>query len=150
MARSNRRKQVYAARKDSRGGRELAYKKRILSRKAKKQDMMIITRRDQPQYLRGKTESYRTKQGEVVFYQVTEMEALKKQDIPLTSVSSSWIAALAYNKGLKEGIMHLGNGYVYAIEDLPFKVFEQWYNAHSKGTFFNHMIKDKYKVVRKL
>ena len=60
-------------------------------------------------------------------------------------VSSSWIAAL-YWKG-SWAVMELINGYSYNIV-IPFEIFEQWYYAHSKGTFFNGNVKDKYKIVR--
>lgn len=59
-------------------------------------------------------------------------------------VSSSWIAAL-YWKGF--AVMELLNDYNYKVY-IPWRMFIEWYYAHSKGTFFNSNIKDKFKVVR--
>lgn len=38
-------------------------------------------------------------------------------------------------------------GYGYEIY-IPFDVWEEWYYAMSKGTFFNVKIKDKYPIAR--
>jgi len=39
--------------------------------------------------------------------------------------------------------MVLKNGYIYHFK-IPFRIWEGWYYAHSKGTYFNYVIKDKY------
>ena len=62
-------------------------------------------------------------------------------------VSSSWIAAIYWYAAAKMAYMVLLNGYEYEVF-IPFSVLEQWYWAHSKGTFFNGNIKGKYRVVR--
>jgi hypothetical protein len=107
--------------------RNQIYKKRALSRKPKKRTIQIVSRRGQPQV-------------------ETEVLRLKRQDIG-GSVSSSWISALAWDNKNDKALMYLLNGYFYDVF-ITFKVFEEWYYAHSKGTFFNENIKDKYKVVR--
>ena len=105
--------------------RELVYKKRALTRRAKTRRIEIVSRRGQPQI-------------------IATVQQLKEQ-IMGGVVSSSWISAL-YWKG-KWVLMELINGYSYNVY-IPWKMFEEWYYAHSKGTFFNSMIKDKFKVVR--
>lgn len=105
--------------------RELVYKKRALTRKAKTRRIEIVSRRGQPQ--------------------ITAVVQQLKEQIMGGVVSSSWIAGL-YWKG-KWVLMELINGYSYNVY-IPFRVFEEWYYAHSKGTFFNGNIKDKFKVVR--
>lgn len=110
--------------------RTLAYRKRILSRKRKTRKVDIVSRKTQPQIR-------------------AEVQALKKQDVALSRVSSSWIAALGYIKSRKVVTMNLISGHTYHILGVSFKVFEEWYNAHSKGTFWHvKNIKDNYKVVR--
>ena len=105
--------------------RELVYKKRALTRRAKTRRIEIVSRRGQPQI-------------------IATVQQLKEQ-IMGGVVSSSWISAL-YWKG-KWVLMELINGYSYNVY-IPWKMFEEWYYAHSKGTFFNGNIKDKFKVVR--
>jgi len=128
--------------------RDLAYKKRLLSRKSKRHIVTIVTRKEQPSALYGKAETVRLG-GQVYIMQAAEVEALKTQDVALSRVSSSWIAALGYIKKRKVVTMNLIDGHIYHIIGVPFKVFEEWYNAHSKGTFWHvKNIRDKYKVVK--
>ena len=110
--------------------RTLAYKKRLLSRKRKTKKIDIVSRKTQPQIR-------------------AEVQTLKTQDVVLTRVSSTWIAALGYIKKRKVVTMRLISGRMYHILGVPFNVFEEWYNAHSKGTFWHvKNIRDNYKVVR--
>lgn len=104
--------------------REIVYRKRLLSRKAKRRKIAIVSRRGQPQV-------------------TVEVPTFKKQSFELKAVSSSWIADLGYIKEQNIATMVLLDGKIYHFQ-IPFKLFEAWYYAHSKGTFFNSMIKDKY------
>ena len=63
------------------------------------------------------------------------------------AVASMWIAEIYWVAERGWAHMVLLNGYGYNVY-IPFSVFEAWYYATSKGTFFNYMIKDKYRVVR--
>ena len=108
--------------------REIAYKKRALSRKVKHRTIKVVSRKGQPQV-------------------TIEAPAMKKQELEMMAVASSWIADLAYDKRLGYATMVLLDGHIYTIK-MPFKVFEEWYYAHSKGTFFNEVVKNKYTVRR--
>ena len=115
-------------------GRQLAYKKRLISRKIKRRKITVITRRTQPAQAQDR---------EVM------IQALKKQDIYPKAVSSSWIAKLGYNAKRRTVIMDLISGHSYHILGVPFKVFEEWIAAHSKGTFWHvKNIRDNYKVMK--
>ena len=107
--------------------RMVVYRKRLLSRKAKTRKITIVSRKDQPQV-------------------TAQVQRLVRQDME-GPVSSSWIANLAWDNTKKIALMLLINGYFYDVY-IPFKVFEEWFHAHSKGTFFNGNIKGKFKVVR--
>ena len=107
--------------------RQEVYKKRFLSRKAKTRKIKIVSRKGQPQV-------------------IAKVQRLTKQDIE-GPVSSSWISDLAWDKKRKLALMRLLNGYFYEVH-IPFRVFEEWFHAHSKGTFFNGNIKKIYTVVR--
>ena len=104
--------------------REVVYRKRALSRKAKTREIKIVSRKGQPQI-------------------TAEVKRLVKEDIS-GPVSSSWISNIAWDKKRKIALMRLINGYFYDVP-IPFKLFEEWYYAHSKGTFFNRNIKKQYK-----
>ena len=108
--------------------RTIVYRKRALSRKVKHRTIKVVSRKGQPQV-------------------TIEAPAMKKQQLELAGVASSWISNLAYDKGLGYATMMLLDGHVYTIK-MPFKVFEEWYYAHSKGTFFNERLKDNYTVRR--
>ena len=109
--------------------REIAYRKRALSRRAKTRKIEIVSRRGQPQV-------------------IVDVPAMKRQQLEMMAVSSSWISNLAYDKGLRYATMVLKDGHIYKILKLPFKIFEEWYYAHSKGTFFNENIRNKYTIQR--
>ena len=70
---------------------------------------------------------------------------LEKKEGTGGMVASSWIASIQWMGNW--AYMVLLNGYSYNVY-IPFRMFEEWYYAHSKGTYFNYAIKDKYKVVR--
>lgn len=108
--------------------REIVYKKRLLSRKVKRRKIAIVSRKGQPQI-------------------TTIIPAFKKQSFELQSVSSSWISDIGYIKEQNIATMVLIDGKIYHFQ-IPFKLFEQWFHAHSKGTFFNSMIKDKFPYSR--
>jgi len=63
------------------------------------------------------------------------------------NVASSWIAEINWYESGQNAYMRLLNDYEYFVF-IPFSVMQAWYYSTSKGTFFNYMIKDKYKVVR--
>ena len=110
--------------------RQIRYKKRAITRKVKRHKVKVVTRKGQP-------------------IQDLEIEVpkLKKQDIG-GRVASSWIANIIWHEKRNHAVMSLiKNHRVYDVF-IPFKVFEQWYWAHSKGTFFNGNIKGKYRVER--
>ena len=99
--------------------------RKLISRKVKKLTLDIVSRRDQPQVR-------------------ASVPKLKKQSIELGKVSSSWITALSYAKETKVASMLLKDGKLYHYYDIPFRVFEAWYHAHSKGTFHNLYIRGNY------
>lgn len=109
--------------------REVVYRKRLLSRKAKTRKITIVSRVGQPQV-------------------TVEVPQLKQGDVG-GRVASSWISALAWDQNRGFALMNLINGYLYDVF-IPFKIFEEWFYAHSKGTYFNGNIKGKFKVVRVL
>lgn len=102
----------------------ILHKKRLISRKPKYKKVEIVSRKGQPQI-------------------TARVPALRRQAFELEAVSSSWIADLGYDKENRLATMVLLDGKIYHFQ-IPFKLFEAWYYSHSKGTFFNSMIKDKY------
>lgn len=143
-ARMNKIKKVKSLHGDI--GKPLKEKKKLLSRRKKKMEIAIVTRRDQPTILKGKTVS--VSMGDVPYFlKVMEVTALARQDIPLQRVSSSWIKELGYHKKERFAVMTTLQGYGYYVK-MPWKIFMQWYFAHSKGTFFNYFVKKKYKITR--
>lgn len=116
----------------------LRYKKRLVSRKTKQREITIVTRKEQPM---------------PVQLQTMKVSALARQDIPLQRVSSSWIKEIGYHAKDHVGVMttlpkpnYPSRGYL--IHNLPMRVMEGFYYAHSKGTFYNYFIKGKYNVTR--
>lgn len=111
-----------------RNRRQEVYRKRLLSRRYKTREIKIVSRKGQPQI-------------------TAEVRKLKPQAGIGGPVSSSWIAALFWpGQWARMELIKGGAYHVYC----PFEVFERWYYAHSKGTFFNYEIKDKYQVVQAL
>lgn len=94
----------------------------------RKREIEIISRRTQPQWK-----------------MTVSVARLKKKEGMGGIVSSSWIASLEWKGNWV--LMTLINGYWYNVY-IPFRIYEAWYYAHSKGTFFNYNIKGKFKVVR--
>lgn len=77
----------------------------------------------------------------------TKVGKLKFKDYELRPVSSSFITHIGYT--IRGGLLRIvmnGRGYMYL--DVPFKLFEEFYYAHSKGTFYNLKIKGQYSQVR--
>ena len=107
--------------------RQQVYKKRLLTRKAKTRKIEIVSRRGQPRV-------------------IAVVPRLARQDIE-GPVSSSWISNLAWDNTRRIALMLLINGYFYDVF-IPFNLFEEWFVAHSKGTFFNQKIRKRYDVVR--
>lgn len=107
--------------------------KKLISRRVKMRKIRIVTRKEQPIPLHLKR---------------MKVEALARQDIPLQRVSSSWIKEIGYHAKERLGVFITLTGYGYYISRMPMRVFEGWYYAHSKGTFFNHNIKGKYTITR--
>jgi hypothetical protein len=103
------------------------YKKRLITRRVKKEKMELVARRGQPQA-------------------IARVPVLKKADVG-GRISSSWIAELLWDNSRNVAIMILIIGYVYDVF-IPFKIFRQWFYAVSKGTYFNYNIKDKFVVKR--
>lgn len=102
-----------------------------LRHKPKKKTIEIVSRRSQ-----GRS-----------FIRSAEVTALDKKASSGGMVSSSWIQEIYWLAERNWAHMVLQNGYSYNVY-IPFMVYEQWFYAHSKGTFFNYIIKDKYDVVR--
>lgn len=107
--------------------RTIAYRKRLISRKPKKKIIEIVSRKGQPQ----------------VF---AEVKRLKKAQVG-GPVASSWISDIIWDNNRNIALMRLLDGKFYDVF-IKFELFEEWFFAHSKGTFFNSRIKDKHKVVR--
>ena len=101
------------------------YRKKLLRKGYKEREIEIVTRKEYPEI-------------------ETKVRRLKKQDYPLTPVSSSFISEIGYETtGRIITIMMLaGKGYEYS--NVPFKIWEGFYYAHSKGTYYNYYIKGKY------
>lgn len=115
-------------RQSSKQRREIRFRKRLLTRKAKLRKIDIISRRGQPQV-------------------TAKVPQFKKQSFELGAVASSWIADIGYVAEQNIATMVLLDGKIYHFQ-IPFKLFEEWFHAHSKGTFFNQKIKDKYAYTR--
>lgn len=89
--------------------------------KKRKRELEIIARTGQPQVK-------------------AKVARLEKKVAIGGGVASSWISALQWDPTRGIVLMALINGYLYDVP-IPFKMFEQWYYALSKGTFFNRIIK---------
>jgi len=61
---------------------------------------------------------------------------------------SSVINHFSYNADAKSLRITFVTGLVYQYKDVPQKVFNMLKSAGSKGRYFNHYIKDKYKFQR--
>ena len=92
------------------------HRKRVLSRKPKTRKIEIVARRGQPQVR-------------------ARVERLRKEDVG-GAVASSWISALSWDEKRGIALMALQSGKLYDVP-IPFKMFEAWFYALSKGTFLN-------------
>lgn len=115
-------------RQTSQQRREIRFRKRLLTRKAKTRKIKIVSRKGQPEIR-------------------AEIRRFKKQSFELGAVASSWIADIGYVAEQNIATMVLKDGKIYHFQ-IPFKLFEEWFHAHSKGTFFNQKIRDKYSWTR--
>lgn len=76
---------------------------------------------------------------------------LLKKSYPLTRVSSSFITSVefVYKRGTDSGRLVIwmisGRAYDYMI---PFDLWEGFYYAHSKGSYYNSYIKGQYRSSR--
>jgi len=77
---------------------------------------------------------------------VARMPKIERKDYPVKPVSSTWIDQLGYDYSGKYAIM-VTDGKIYHCY-MDFLLFEDWYYAHSKGTFFNIKLKDKIRIMR--
>ena len=98
-----------------------------ISRKPRRRTITIVSRVGQPQI-------------------TTKIEPLERKSYPPTSVSSTWLSTIGYFFNAKIGTFTTKTGRQYKIIDFDFETFEEWYYAHSKGTFFNQRIRDKYTI----
>lgn len=65
-----------------------------------------------------------------------------------TPVTSSSLASLGYSPTQATLEVEFKHGAVYRYLDVPGDVFEAFLAAESKGTFFNHVLKDCYSYQR--
>ena len=96
------------------------HRKRVLSRKPKTRKIKIVAREGQPE-------------------PIANIRRLRRQDVG-GAVASSWISALAWDNKRRIALMALIDGKLYDVP-IPFKMFEAWNAALSKGTFFNRIIR---------
>lgn len=107
-------------RKKRKSNAQVRHLKRLISRHPKKRKIEIVARKGQPQV-------------------IARVSRFKKEDVG-GAVASSWISALAWDETRGITLMSLIDGKLYDVP-IPFKMFEQWFYALSKGTFFNRVIK---------
>lgn len=88
-----------------------------------------------------------TRRTEAVWKREEEVARLEPKVSVEGAVSSSWIASIGWDARAKVALMLTLAGYFYQFK-VPFKIFEAWYYAHSKGTYFNYAVKDKYPYKR--
>lgn len=108
------------------------YKRKLLTRKIKTKEIAIVTRKEQPVPAK---------------FIYAEAKALSSKYVQGGMVSSSWISEVEWLPKKKAAFMSTINGWEYLFY-IPFTIFEQWYYAHSKGTYFNYYVKDKYRYTR--
>lgn len=111
---------------------------KLSTRKAKRKAQRIIKRHKTPYIAKRKIEII-SRKGQPKATQMIE-------DIKGGPVASSWISRITWDDG-NFAVMSLLNGWVYAVY-IPMRIYQEWYWAHSKGTFFNVKIKKQYKVKR--
>lgn len=111
---------------------------KLSTRRTKRKAQRIIKRHKAPHIVKRKIEIIARKG------QPTGVQEIP--DIPGGPVASSWISRTTWDDG-NFAVMTTMAGYVYAVY-IPFRVYQEWYWALSKGTFFNKRIKNQYKVKR--
>ena len=65
-----------------------------------------------------------------------------------TPVTSSSLASVGYSRTQATLEVEFNHGAVYRYRDVPAGVFEALLAAESKGSFFNHVVKDCYSYQR--
>lgn len=63
-------------------------------------------------------------------------------------MTSSSLASIGYSPTQSALEVEFKHGAVYRYLDVPAEVFEAFLAAESKGTFFNHAVKDHYSYQR--
>jgi len=90
-------------------------------------EILIVSRKGQPQ-------------------RFATVDALERRDYPPQSISSSWLSTIGYFFKDRIGVFTTKTGRQYKILNFDFESFEEWYYAHSKGTYFNEFIKEQYTI----
>lgn len=101
--------------------------KRATGATTKPREIEIVSRRGQPQV-------------RII------IERLEKTNYIAISISSSWLATYSYYYKERIGVFTTLTGRQYKILAFDFETWEEWYYSHSKGTFFNQRIRDKYTI----
>ena len=101
--------------------------KRATGATARPREIAIVSRRGQPQV------------------RIT-VEPLERKNYIAISISSSWLATYSYFHKEKLGLFTTITGRQYKILDLDFETWEEWWYSHSKGTFYNKRIRNKYTI----
>jgi uncharacterized membrane protein YjdF len=70
------------------------------------------------------------------------------KNYPVSPVSSSFISGIGYWMINKRVIVHMISGKRYSYDGVPFRIWEGFYYAHSKGTYYNKYIKGQYESKR--
>jgi hypothetical protein len=63
-------------------------------------------------------------------------------------VESSTIQSMGYESGSETLEIEFTSGIVYQYLDVPAQIFQRLQAAASKGSYFNHEIRDSYECVR--
>lgn len=100
------------------------------SKRVQMKAMEIISRRTQPRW------------------RITILQPELDKEVTVGGrVASSWIRALAWDNNRGVALMYLLSGRLYEYV-LPFYIFEMWFYAHSKGTYFHYKNIRKYPCTR--
>jgi hypothetical protein len=75
------------------------------------------------------------------------MAKQKQTMFEVDGFDSSWITRIYYDREIKQLGVELKNGSVYLYTGVPHRVFKEFMNAESKGTYLNSKIKNKYEVM---
>lgn len=104
------------------------YKRGFMGRFIPSRKLEIVTRKEEPV-------------GDITI----RVGRLVWKDYGWTSVSSTNISAICYFRGRTPAtgkcMVEFISGKTVALYDFPFKLFEEFYYAHSKGTFYYRKIR---------